>query len=413
MHNGTWTHESTTHMRHTQRLMAPAEAPEAAAAAAPAGDSSPESAQTDQAPVDLISRLERIASQEASSTTEEEVEDSSVATADEEEDDGQPDPGDEPEEQQEQETDEESETETETDEQAEDEEAKDDEDPEEDPDIDLKDLDPKARKAAQKVIQREIGKIRSKKQAAEARAAELESKVNGYESETTELKAALSNLEAAKVVPKPTAQDPLSQYTSHESLERLEQDERAFSRWVTLNPDGGPCPFVLGDDKKPVELTREQVLSMKATLDEDLAVHIPRRRAFIEADAKYDANTVELFPQLKDKTHALTVAVNDILRNAPEFKRFPGARMGAVYYELGRRMVEAHKGQAWDLAVGKPAPAPKPAAQRIPVKGKHRPAPVPAASSPARVPRSKAAVATGEPLNDDAVVDSLAARFGG
>jgi hypothetical protein len=281
--------------------------------------------------------------------------------------------------------------------------------------VNLKDLDPKARAAAQKVIDRELGKIRAKKQAAEAKATELEATATAAKAEAEQLRASVASLEASRVVPRATPQDPLVAYTSDEALGRLEQDSRAFKRWAIQHPEGGPCPLLLDDAKKPVDLTQQQVRAMVATIEEDLDVHIPRRRVFLQADAEYEKRTVQLFPQLNTPTHELTVAVNDILRTAPDFKRFPGARMGAVYYELGRRLVELHKEKAWEVAAAKPKPAPRPGEPaRRPVQKPVRAAPLPAAAAPARVsPRQATAVKGDANLSESAVVDTLAARFGG
>lgn len=276
---------------------------------------------------------------------------------------------------------------------------------------DLKKLDPKTREVVTKILSREMGKVRAKKREAEAKAAELETSLASVRQEAETIKARAVELEAAKVVPMPTATDPLSQFTTAEALTRLENDNRAFRRWATQNPDGGTCPLMRDDDGKPVELNAHQVRNLIANVDDDLDVNIPRRRAYLAENAKYDEQVNTLFPQLKEPHHELSLAVNDVLKNAPELKRFPGARMGAVYYELGRRLVEQHQGKAWEVATRKPAPATPAASKRIPVKPERfKPGPVPAAQSPARVNKS-APVRNGS-LQDQDVTDVLASRFG-
>lgn len=398
--------------------MAPAET-EGSAAAATVDASASESAQGEAQPIDIIDAIaSRVAADEAAAGeaspetadgTDEPEEETTEETAEDEATEEEAEA--ESEESEQEATEEEAEAESEDDESEE--EAEEETEEEEEPaDLRKLKLDPKTRAAVQRVIAREIGKARGRYKEAEAKVTELTTTVEAAKQEKQEYESLVTELKAAKVVPAPTRQDPLVAHDSLDSLQRLEETSRAFKRWATLHPNGGPCEMIKGNDGQPEHLSAEQVAQLRANVDDDLDVHIPRRRMFLQEDRKYTEQCTALFPQLREKTHELTIATNDILANAPEFKRFPGARMGAVYYELGRRLVEKHQGKAWDVATGKFQPSAPAAKKRVPPRPV-KTGPVPVASAPARTSQRPSTVPKDATLRDDDVTTALAERFGG
>lgn len=380
--------------------MAPATTPEEASAAADTAAPAETAFADEQASeVNVLSALEQRFSDDVSDPagTDEEPAEETKETETEEEPEEDPDPEVE-DDQEEPESDDDPDEETEEDE-------SEDEDPEEEEPakrFSLKSLPKEAQKEVQRIIDKRVGKAVHQLKEAKATATQAEERAKSLETQ-------INQLAAEKVVPAPTRNQPLSMMTSDDALNQLEQDSWEFKQWAIQNPQGGECPLFKDKDGNPVELNAEKTRSMLAIVEADLGRSIPQRRAFLRTDAEYSKVAMQAFPDLKDPNSELSMAVNGVLRAVPELKAIPGHKLGAAYYEIGRRIFEKHQTQTWAVVQRLLSQKPATNGQRIkPKQEKVKPKPVPAARRPAPTSQ-RPAVRAGSDAN---IEDVLASRIG-
>jgi len=98
--------------------------------------------------------------------------------------------------------------------------------------------------------------------------------------------------------------------------------------WTLRNEDGAR----LVDQ----DLTRAQVLELRARTYETLYHEIPDRRAHLSAAAKAEAEAITAYPGLKDQNSELAKATASILRSHPSMANDPAARLLAAEAAAGR-----------------------------------------------------------------------------
>jgi hypothetical protein len=231
-------------------------------------------------------------------------------------------------------------------------------------------------------------------------------------------------LEAERVVPAPSREDPLSEFTEAESLDRLEENARELRDWLELNPEGGEYRF--SGAKEPVEISEDRAKQLRLQVRRDLEQHIPKRREYLKQDRELSGRVAEeAFPALKDKHSEFSGKVHEVIRSFPEIKRLPGHRLAASYYALGMMAFEKHGNRAFDVVVkgaAKPASNGESAngesVNGSSVKKKKAPAkkrgPVPAVAGrpPPRGSGSSSAYEGGKNLGRSDVEGILAERLG-
>lgn len=229
---------------------------------------------------------------------------------------------------------EEAEAEAESDE---DEEADDEEEPEEAEDDSEESEEDDAEKAdGTKGLYRDLKKTRKRAQEAEARVQELEAQVASVDTVRAELEA----LRAERVVPAPTEQDPLPGVMDAKELDGLQSFATQLQDWTEDNPEGGTCPLLTDKDGSPRELDADAVRAIRAQTRRDLRA-IPGRRAYLEQFAQTEKVLADAFPEVADPKSELSLRLNTIISSIPEVKRKPGYKLAALYYDLGRQVIEA------------------------------------------------------------------------
>lgn len=220
--------------------------------------------------------------------------------------------------------------------------------------------------AKAKGLYRDLKKTRQRAQEAEAKLSELQAQV----AQVPQLQAALSQLQAAKVVPAPTAQDPLATVQTAEALQEVEAFAQQLKDWIDDNPEGGPCPLFPGRDGQPTEVDEVGLKNLRAKVRADLRA-IPQRRDYLQRKAQTEAMLVKEMPELSDPNHEINLRVNQILASTPELKRLPEHRLGAFFYEIGRRVTGATGADVLRFVSelqNKPKPSKQAGAQQAPVK---------------------------------------------
>lgn len=397
---------------------APAEA-EAEAAAVPAEATASEPATEDDAQTsetDIISALSERFQQHDIDHSPSDPDSADEAEVEEEE------TGDNPEAQLEEESEEsEEDTEEETEESEEEdpedteEESEEEDTEEEEEKFSLKDLPREQRERVQEIINQRVGKITAKQKTAQAEAEKATKLAETHEARAKSLEAQVNELAASKIVPAPTRDNPLTTLTTDDALKELEQQAWQFKQWAIQNPDGGECPLFPGKDGEPSQLSAEKTRQMLATVEADLGRHIPQRRAFLKTNAEYDKVATQAFPDLADSKSEFSQAVNSVLRAVPELKAIPGHKLGAAYYEIGRRIFEKHQGNTMQVVSSllEAKPAAKKESRLQPKKGKVQARPVPAARRPAATRNRPSATRSGsETMSEDDVINALSERLG-
>jgi hypothetical protein len=123
--------------------------------------------------------------------------------------------------------------------------------------------------------------------------------------------------------------EPIAIHTS----DAAELDARArtlsnLHAWTIRNEDGAR----LGE----TDLTRSQVLELRARTYETLYHEIPDRRAHLAAAARAEAEAITAYPGLKDANAELAKATAALLRSHPSLANDPAARLLAADAAAGR-----------------------------------------------------------------------------
>jgi hypothetical protein len=126
-----------------------------------------------------------------------------------------------------------------------------------------------------------------------------------------------------------SSMEPIAIHTS----DAAELDARArtlsnLHAWTIRNEDGAR----LGE----TDLTRSQVLELRARTYETLYHEIPDRRAHLAAAARAEAEAITAYPGLKDANAELAKATAALLRSHPSLANDPAARLLAADAAAGR-----------------------------------------------------------------------------
>ncbi|QYY35308.1 hypothetical protein [Ruficoccus sp. ZRK36] len=186
-----------------------------------------------------------------------------------------------------------------------------------------------------KWAKKEISDHRKRSREAQSKVAEAEEQVATANKSLKAVQAELDEVRAKRIVPAPTAQNPLS---AVEDIDAYEEDIFRLQVWLERHPEGGEYTHPGAD--QPTTYTDEQIPELKALVQKDLLRNIPRRREYIAAEQKFEGQTRQAFPQLDKEGHWLAKDVNMLYGKLPEVKRYPAHRGALVRQAVGGKLIE-------------------------------------------------------------------------
>lgn len=156
----------------------------------------------------------------------------------------------------------------------------------------------------------------------------LTARNKAYEAEITELKAAVDGLKAA-IESTPTsaegatsvndASNPFSALKSKAEVDKELENARWLRYKCMENPDG----FVLGESEYGPEQVRQMLVNATKAIEE----HLPKRVAAIEAKERIEPLAKKSYPWWDKPQSKEYQIAQQIIRNFPQFTRFPDYKM--------------------------------------------------------------------------------------
>jgi hypothetical protein len=187
------------------------------------------------------------------------------------------------------------------------EEAKDDESEDEEPEA-----------AAPDKIQRRIDKLTAQKKEALEKAQSLESEATQAKTRLAELEAQLN--ESARPVLSPTAENPLADVDTTEALDAKIKSAQEVRRWALKNTDGAT---VKRPDGSEVYLDSDQVKDYLIKADDVLTIHAPQRQQWLSQRQPAIAAAKDVFPDIFKKGTDMHTAYMATVKQAPELLKLP------------------------------------------------------------------------------------------
>lgn len=134
--------------------------------------------------------------------------------------------------------------------------------------------------------------------------------------ETERLQKALSESETPVAAPAASSDDPFADVMDEAALDKRLNEWKSLKRWARANREGGK----IGDQ----EISAERAAQILDDAEDAIVEFGPKRRELLRQRAAGEAEAIAAIPALKDKTSAVSVAVNSLLR------RFGNVRLGDV-----------------------------------------------------------------------------------
>lgn len=214
-----------------------------------------------------------------------------------------------------------------------------------------------------KGVQKRIDKLTAKRKQAEEEVASLRQEVEALKQAMTEAQQA----SAANETSVTDANNPFSTLKSKAEVDKeIEQ-----ARWLRYKCMENPQGFILGE----TEYGSEDVSRMLVNATKAIEEHLPRQMARIETESKIKPIAEAAYPWWKSPQSQEYQVAQQILRTAPELKKFPDWQIWIGDAIAGMKMRES---------ATKPAQAQK----KAPVQ------PVRPTASPAKVSRTEASAKT-------------------
>jgi hypothetical protein len=205
---------------------------------------------------------------------------------------------------------------------------------------------------------------------------ELERKLQATESERTKLQGEVERYKAAPAPDPPVpiavdVRDPAGHLLDDGQIDQAYTQARFFRRWCEDNPEGGVRQIPDGKGGlQTVELTPEQVRTMRRAAEDDIEVHLPKRREYLKVEATQTMKALREFPWLSQPDSPLFAKFRKAVTEFPALRLRPDWVEAAATFVEGHETVETRRKEA-----SKP-PAPlKPKAPPTPVIGAPRSAP--------------------------------------
>lgn len=226
---------------------------------------------------------------------------------------------------------------------------------------DLKKLPEAARKAAQSIIDKRIGRITAKT-AAEVQT--LKQQLAQAQAERDEAKAAAEGKPARAVMVDKV--HPLLLDPSEDAIANYLAGVEKFEDWATLHEDGfEPSAEEIAQGYKPA--TKAEIRQRLREIQRERDKLVPQAREILGKRATAEAEARKLLPAFFDATKPEYQAARSLLREQPELKRFPDHMLRAAEIVLGRKALADLRAAAGKPPAKKPATPPR--ASRVPGGG--------------------------------------------
>ena len=181
------------------------------------------------------------------------------------------------------------------------------------------------------------------------------------ESEMVSLRKRVDELES-KPDSKPEQPRPEARFqkaTTHDQLQKLEQEAKAMDDWITVNPDGGTFMDAEGNEQV---IDMEKAREIAGQVRKDLRDNIPLRREELVTRGKVIQQAQQMFPWMTDQTSAEHTEVASLLarnsRLSEFYDEFPQSPLMMGYVIEGIKAVQARGKKAQGAA--KPPAVPTP-----------------------------------------------------
>lgn len=183
-------------------------------------------------------------------------------------------------------------------------------------DEESEDEEPEA--AAPDKVQRRIDKLTAQKKEALEKAQSLESEATQAKTRLAELEAQLN--ESARPVLSPTAENPLADVDTAEALDAKIKSAQEVRRWALKNTDGAT---VKRPDGSEIYLDSDQVKDYLIKADDVLTIHAPQRQQWLSQRQPAIAAAKDVFPDIFKKGTDLHTAYMATVKQAPELLKLP------------------------------------------------------------------------------------------
>lgn len=273
-------------------------------------------------------------------------------------------------------------------------------------------------KEAQALVGKLLKKTREKERAkVTERLAELETVTQERASllhERNRLSGELQQLQAVKVVPSPTNDDPFADVFDAGEVTRRESELWAIRDRLISEPDA--IQITDSDTGEKRYLDDSEVRQRLALVDRRLQRDLPKRREWLQKHEQWDTVLRQAIPDVDKPDTMVAKGIAQVLTTFPAIKTLPGYRNAALAQVMGQQLLAAFGGQAFatlqTLVTKAKTTNGKPGASRSgPPVGlpKRAPKPPKATVPPAQPIRKD--LPTGRKLTDEEFYEGLADDF--
>lgn len=157
-------------------------------------------------------------------------------------------------------------------------------------------------------VQKRIDKLTSLRKSAEERAEALEAELETFKSKVEELESKGTSVA-------PTPDNPFSDLDNLDALKKEYEQARELRYQCEANPDG----FSIGE----TYFDSNTVRTMKLNCMKAMELHIPKQLDFIKSRNQWKPVAMETYPWLKNKDSQEYKLYSQVLKNFPDFRKFP------------------------------------------------------------------------------------------
>jgi hypothetical protein len=178
--------------------------------------------------------------------------------------------------------------------------------------------EPVGEEVAKDKVQRRIDKLVAKQR-------EAEEKAQAASAELEQLRTAKADLEAqlnqtSRPVLTPTADNPLADVDTEETLQQRIQNAQAVRRWALQNTDGATIKQPDGTEKF-IEAAEVKDYLVKA--DDILTIHVPARKQWLAQREPAVQAAKSMFPDIFKEGTPLNQAYKATVKQAPDLLKLP------------------------------------------------------------------------------------------
>jgi hypothetical protein len=202
-----------------------------------------------------------------------------------------------------------------------------------------------------KGVKKRIDKLSAKRREAEAEVERLKEEVERLSQEAT------------KPAQIPTPDNPYSNLSTLEEVNREADQAKQIRRWCEMNPDGA---VVTNKDGSETEYSAEEVRNIKIKALDALEDHLPARAKYLQNYMQMEQVAVKEYPWWKDKSAKERQIAESFIKHFPEIQKFPDYKVVVGDYIRGVQARES-KGKSSGAPVKAPSqPRPSAAPARVP-----------------------------------------------